>query len=141
MKNNIAEIRKKLLEHGLKATPQRIAVYNALLGRHDHPTADKIHQELQEQFPGMSPATVYNALDSLCRAGLIKRVKTDQGSQRYDAIQESHHHLYCAISDRMEDYYDPELDQIINDYFSRKQIKGFKVLDVKLQLTGIFNDN
>lgn len=138
MKNNPAAIRQLLLEKGLKATPQRIAVYNALLDRRDHPTVEMLYQELREQFPGLSPATLYNALDSLCRAGLVQRVKTEQGTQRYDAIQEPHHHLYCAASDRMEDYYDPELDQLIHEYFNRKKIEGFRITDIKLQLTGYF---
>ncbi|MDK2909833.1 MAG: Fur family transcriptional regulator, peroxide stress response regulator [Bacteroidales bacterium] len=140
MKDNPADIRKLLVEKGLKATPQRIAVYNALLDRHDHPTAEMLFTELLGQFPGLSVATVYNALDSLCRAGLVQRVKTEKGTQRYDAIQEPHHHLYCAASDRMEDYYDPDLDRLIQEYFDRKKIQGFRITDIKLQLTGFFEN-
>lgn len=140
MKNNLVEIRKLLVEKGLKATPQRIAVYNALIDRNDHPTVEMVYNELKNQFPGLSAATVYNTLDSLCKAGLVQRVKTDQGTQRYDAIQSPHHHLYCAASDRMEDYYDPDLDRLIQEYFDRKKIQGFRITDIKLQLTGFFEN-
>lgn len=140
MKNNPTEIRKLFIDKGIKATPQRIAVFNALMGRRDHPTAEILFNELIHQFPGLSVATVYNALDSLCKVGLVQKVKTEKGTQRYDAILEPHHHLYCAASDRMEDYYDPELDQLIEDYFNKKQIKGFRIMDIKLQLTGYFEN-
>jgi len=60
---------------------------------------------------------------------------------RYDAIMAHHHHLYCAGSDRMEDYFDPELDQMLLEYFQKKQIKGFNLNDIRLQLMGNFDDN
>ncbi|NTW24426.1 MAG: hypothetical protein HGA37_06990, partial [Lentimicrobium sp.] len=71
----------------------------------------------------------------------VKRVKTDADVMRYDAITEHHHHLYCAVSDRMEDYFDPELDNLLQNYFNRKQIQGFNVSDIRLQLMGNFDEN
>lgn len=60
---------------------------------------------------------------------------------RYDAIMQKHHHLYCSETDKIEDFKDPELDKIIADYFSKKKIKGFKVKDISLQITGEFKNN
>jgi Fur family peroxide stress response transcriptional regulator len=57
---------------------------------------------------------------------------------RYDGILERHHHLYCSESDRIEDYNDKELDDLLNEYFKRKKIKDFKVEDIKLQIKGKF---
>lgn len=141
MKNELSQIRTRILGSGLKSTPQRIAVYNLLVGRSDHPTAEAVYQELLPGFPGLSLATVYNVLDSLCEKKLIRRVKTERGTMRYDAIEEAHHHLYCESSDRMEDYADPDLDQLLSAYFMKKEITGFRITDIKLQLTGIFQDN
>lgn len=141
MKNELSQIHAKILSHGLKSTPQRIAVYKLLVGRSDHPTAEAIYQALLPHFPGLSLATVYNVLDSLCEKNLVSRVKTERGTMRYDAIEEPHHHLYCESSDRMEDYSDPNLDQILASYFEKKDIKGFRITDIKLQLTGIFQEN
>ena len=138
MKHNPTLIRQKITQTGLKATPQRIAVYNTLLERKDHPTADMIYNELVDQFPGLSHATVYNVLDTLCEKGLISRVKTGKGTMRYDAIESPHHHLYCSQSDRMEDYVDEELDVLLRNYFLQKNITGFDIRDIKLQLTGEF---
>lgn len=59
---------------------------------------------------------------------------------RYDAVTEPHHHLYCASSDRVEDYFDPELDELLRNYFIHKQPAGFRVTDIKLQLMGEFEN-
>jgi len=40
---------------------------------------------------------------------------------RYDAIIKNHHHLYCLKSDRIEDYFDEELDEIIEEYFKKRK--------------------
>jgi Fur family peroxide stress response transcriptional regulator len=141
MKNDLQQISEKFRQNKLKITPQRIAIYNALLERTDHPTAEVIYQEIQPQFPGISLSTVYNTLEMLCEKGLIQKVKTVRDNMRYDAIEQPHHHLYSAQTDRMEDYFDEELDQWLKEYFSRKHIKGFKIQDIKLQITGIFEEN
>jgi Fur family peroxide stress response transcriptional regulator len=60
---------------------------------------------------------------------------------RYDAFLESHHHLYCSDSDRIEDYLDNELNKILENYFEKKRIPGFKIEDIKLQIIGKFLKN
>jgi Fur family peroxide stress response transcriptional regulator len=65
-------------------------------------------------------------------------VKTEAGIMRYDAIIENHHHLYCSESDRIEDYNDEELNTLLETHFATKEIPGFKVEDLKLQIMGKF---
>lgn len=131
---------KRLNEAGLKITPQRVAVMQTLCKLRIHPTAEELFAEVSKTIPGLSPTTIYNTLDTFVEKGLIKRVKTDADVMRYDAITEHHHHLYCAVSDRMEDYFDNELDEMLSAYFERKQINGFKVSDIRLQLMGDFSE-
>ncbi|KAF0201033.1 MAG: hypothetical protein FD170_3065 [Bacteroidetes bacterium] len=131
---------RRLNEAGLKITPQRVAVMQTLCKLRMHPTAEELFAEVSKTIPGLSPTTIYNTLDTFVEKGLIKRVKTDADVMRYDAITEHHHHLYCAVSDRMEDYFDNELDEMLSAYFERKQINGFKVSDIRLQLMGDFSE-
>lgn len=137
----IQEIILKLNKAGLKITPQRVAVLQMLWEFHTHPTAEEMYAGVSKTIPGLSPTTIYNTLDTFVKKGLIKRVKTDADVMRYDAVTEHHHHLYCVVSDRMEDYFDPELDQMLTEYFNRKKINGFNVSDIRLQLMGDFEDN
>lgn len=138
---SIQEIARHLSTCGLKVTPQRVSILQALGKMHTHPTAEELFKEVSQHIPGLSVTTIYNVLDSFVEKGLVRRVKTDSGIMRYDAILEHHHHLYCVSSDRLEDYHDPELDQMLRNYFEQKQIKGFKITDVRLQLTGEFSSN
>lgn len=132
------EIRRSLVEKGLKVTPQRIAVLEAVTILNNHPSAEHIIEYIRKTHPNVSTATVYKVLDALAENGLIKRVKTERDIMRYDAILDKHHHLYCSESDRIEDYSDEQLDQMLEDYFRRRDIPGFAIEDVKLQIIGKF---
>ena len=88
-----------------------------------------------------SVGTVYKVLDSLVENELLKKVKTEKDIMRYDAVLSNHHHLYCAETDRIEDYEDEKLNQLINNYFKKNTIENFNVTDIKLQITGKFKNN
>lgn len=132
--------REQLKEKGLKVTPQRIAIYEAVVALRNHPTAENIIDYIKKNHPSISVGTVYKILDSLVEIQLLKRVKNEKGILRYDAIMKQHHHLYCAETEKIQDFEDPELDKMITDYFSKKKIKGFKVKDITLQITGQFKN-
>ena len=53
-------------------------------------------------------------MDSLVENNLLKKVKTEKDIMRYDAVLSNHHHLYCAETDRIEDYEDEKLNKFIN---------------------------
>ncbi len=131
-------IRNKLSDKGLKVTPQRIAILEAIEKLSNHPTAENIIEYIRKNHPNIATATVYKVLDALASNDLIKKVKTDRDIMRYDAITENHHHLYCAESDRIEDYFDAELNEMIGNYFAKKGIPDFEIADIKLQIIGTF---
>lgn len=128
--------RDKLVEKSLKVTPQRIAILEAIFKLANHPTAENIIDYIRKNHPNISTATVYKVLDTFVSCGLLTRVNTARDSMRYDAIIESHHHLYFSDSDRIEDYMDEELNRILEEYFRKKNIPGFKIEDLKLQIIG-----
>lgn len=134
----IIEIRNKLIEKGLKITPQRVAVLEAIIILNNHPTAENIIEYIRKDHPNIATATVYKVLDIMVENELIKRVKTDKDMMRYDAIMEKHHHLYSSETDRIEDYVDGELNKLIEDYFVKMRIKDFQIEDIKLQIIGKF---
>lgn len=134
------QILEELSEAGLKVTPQRMAVLEVLKKSSDHPTAEAIHRKVLDSIPGISATTIYNTLEKFVDKGLVKRVKTDADVMRYEPMSEPHHHLYCYDSDRMEDYWDPELDRLLEEYFRNKKIKNFKIRDIRLQIMGDFRN-
>lgn len=138
---DLNEIRSYLINKGLRVTPQRIVVLETILKLNNHPTAEQIISFLQEHHPNIATGTVYKILDILVDHGLICRVKTDHDAMRYDAITDIHHHLYCAESERIEDYFDIGLNQLLQDYFKSHQIPGFRIEDIKLQIIGKFKNH
>ena len=132
----IDDIRKKLTEKGLKVTPQRIIILQAIYALKNHPTAENIIDYIRDSHPNIATGTVYKVLDTLFENQLIKKVKTDEDIMRYDGVIEQHHHLYCSEYNLIEDYIDEELDEILKEYFKKKTFSGFKIEEIVLQIRG-----
>ncbi len=130
------KIRNKLVEKELKVTPQRMAILEAIIKLNNHPTAENIIDYIRKNYPNIATATVYKVLDALVANELIEKVKTESDVMRYDAIMESHHHIYYSDSDRIEDYSDNDLNELLEKYFEKKKIPDFKIEDIKLQIIG-----
>jgi Fur family peroxide stress response transcriptional regulator len=137
---NTDQIRKNLVAKGLKVTPQRMAIFEAIIVLHNHPTADNILEYIRNKYPNVATGTVYKVLDALVDNELIKKVKTDKDVMRYEAEMDEHHHLYCCESNRIEDFRDEELNKYLENYFRKKAIPGFTIKDIKLQINGRFTE-
>lgn len=127
---------KILTENGLRVTPQRTAVLEVVMNLNDHPTADEIVQYLRISYPHIPIGTVYKILDKFNKLGIIEKVKTDGEIIRFDAVKKRHHHLYSTEDDSIVDFYDDELNMILDEYFQKKEIPGFTVEDFKVQIIG-----
>jgi len=136
---NYTEIRNILLKNGLKVTTQRVAVLEAVATLNNHPTTDKIIDFIRVNYPSVAIGTVYKILETYVEKGIIKRVKTEKDIMHYDAILENHHHLFSSGSDKIEDYFDKELDELLENYFSKKGIPGFEIDEIKVNISGKFN--
>jgi len=134
----ISQIKNKLVDKGLKVTPQRIAILDAIYSLNNHPTAEMIMDYIKDTHPGVSSATIYKVLDVLVDKQLIKRVKTEKEIKRYDGILKNHHHLYGTKSHEIRDYMDEELDQLLDSYFRKHGIEDFEIEEIVLQINGEF---
>lgn len=132
----IKDIRNKFLEKGLKITPQRLIILEAIYALNNHPTADNIIECIRKSHPNIATGTVYKVLEVLVENGIIRKVKTDKDSMRYDAITENHHHIYYSDSERIEDYFDGELNKLLERYFEKNQLPDFKIENIRLQIIG-----
>ena len=94
---------RALKSKGLRATPQRCAVYANLLARCDHPTVEEILVDLNQTLPVSSRATVYSSLQALRDVGLVREVLLEEGVARFDANVGPHHHFRCDRCGRIED--------------------------------------
>lgn len=141
MKITMDQINQILKEADLKITPQRQVILQAIYHLANHPTAENIIEYIRNTHPNIATGTVYKVLDVLVDNGLVNRVKTDKDIMRYDGILDKHHHLFCEESERIEDYFDEDLDQYLSRYFQKKEIPGFQIDEIKLQINGRFTGN
>lgn len=121
---------------GLKATQQRLVLYQALCQSQQHPDADSLFQQLKGQHPSLSLATVYRVLDTFVATGICARFVDDEGKLRFDANLAPHHHLICEATNQIIDFDDPELNQLLADYFTRKPLQHFKPRSIQLHVHG-----
>jgi Fur family peroxide stress response transcriptional regulator len=85
---------QKLADSGLRSTPQREVVYEVLLQKRDHPTADELHARVKSAMPSISLATVYNCLETLVNCGLVRAVNFERGPTRYCPNLQPHAHFH-----------------------------------------------
>lgn len=87
------EIAARLERAGLRPSAQRVAIASYVLETEDHPSADEVWSRVQVDFPMVSRATVYNTLQALREAGLVRQLVLAEGSVVYDPKTEPHHHF------------------------------------------------
>lgn len=117
-----AELATRFREEGLKLTPQRLAVFQALYGSTEHPTAESVHQAVARDMPMVSLRTVYQTLNDLRAMGEIGHLDAGTGSARFDPTTEPHHHLVCdrcgRVADLMVDFPDISVPSDAGDGFT-----------------------
>ncbi len=105
----IETLRKK----GYKATPQRIAICRFALQNRDHPTAQKIYDEVKKVHPTVSLATVYKTLRILTEHALIQELDFPEGQARFDSYVQPHVNLICTRCGNIQDLDDPAARETI----------------------------
>ena len=132
----VNEIIELFQSKGVKATPQRISVYEALLSL-KHPSAEAVLERVRSILPTVTVATVYNTLDCFAKAGVIERVLTvDNKMYRFMGIININWYLYSEETHEIQDFYDNELSELIWTFIQNRKIPGFELKDVKVQLIG-----
>ncbi len=85
------DIAQILRSEGFKVTPQRIAIYDALRGHHNHPTAEMIYHSLRPTHPSMSLATVYKTMEIFEKLALLRYWKWAMNAHITIGIQQLMH--------------------------------------------------
>jgi len=94
---------QRLTDSGLRSTPHREVVYQVILAKRDHPTAEEVFDRVKAQMPAISLATVYNCLDALVQCGLIKQVNFVREPTRYCPNLHEHAHFHDETTGEIHD--------------------------------------
>ncbi|GJL56289.1 MAG: Fur family transcriptional regulator [Nitrospirales bacterium] len=121
-------IAAKLEEAGVQATAQRIAIYQYIVCEADHPTAEEIKDWADQNFPKMSLATVYNTLNILVAAGLLKDYRFPNMSKViYDSNVVHHHHFLDDETGQLIDI-DPDVVEVTSKLKKEFHISQIQIL-------------
>ncbi len=99
-------------QNGLKITPQRLAVYEVLLGTDKHPGAEQIYRQVRRKMPSVSFDTVNRTLTTLTRIGAAFVVEGTGQPRRYDGGLDDHQHFRCVGCGRIIDFHYEPFDNI-----------------------------
>lgn len=128
------EFRLMCLEHKLAATHQRQKIYEALVSRPGHYSPEEIYEQVKQDLPSISLATVYKNLKTFLQAGMLREVSPHHGSWRVDANTHPHHHLVCTRCRSIEDL---DFDLLRPVKLRGRLPAGFRVEKFNVEVQGI----
>jgi Fur family peroxide stress response transcriptional regulator len=125
------DLNQRLTTGGFRFTPQREHVYNVLLEKRDHPTAEEVFIRAKQAMPDISMATVYNCLDALVQCSLVRQVQLERGAARFCPNMEEHCHYYCDECGTVFDVALTENSAVV------PRPKGFKIDHYEIAVHGL----
>jgi len=126
---------RKMKQHGLRMTPQRLAILKVLSVSHGHPSIEDIYEKIRVNYPTTSLATVYKTVATLKEEGEVLELGFASASSRYDGNKPyPHPHLICT---KCQSIIDPEVDSI--DRLGEKiaKIYGYDMVSHRIDIYGI----
>lgn len=124
---------QRLADSGLRATPQREVVFDVLLDKRDHPTADEVHARVRHLMPTISLATVYNCLETLVQCNLVRAVNFERGPTRYCPNLRPHAHFHDEETGKTHDIdLPPQILEKVNSVLPR----GYDASSVEIIFRG-----
>ena len=104
---------EELQTRGMRVTPQRAIIFEAIEKLEGHITAEEIFEQVQKVNPYVSLATVYRTLELLLELNLINQTNFGR-SQAYFALKDHgpHHHLVCSECGYIEEFSDSIFDPV-----------------------------
>ncbi|MEM2115764.1 MAG: transcriptional repressor [Candidatus Woesearchaeota archaeon] len=101
----------------MKNTIQKIKVLEYLKKNKNHPTAEKIYEDVKKEIPSITIATVYRILNKLVKEQEIVKIQVNNTSF-YDYIEEKHVHFICTNCNKIIDIYEKNLCEVLDSYLN-----------------------
>ena len=131
MKVQFENLLDELKNKNIRLSHQRLKVLEYLTENYIHPTADQIYNGLHHDVPTLSKTTVYNTLNSLTEAGLIRVINIEGNETRYDINTQDHGHFKCESCKKIYDF------NIDIDSIKTHELDNFKVNYKNIYFKGV----
>lgn len=128
--------RRSLKRQGLKFTPERARILDAVLAKDGVFEADELLFEMREGGQRVSKATIYRTLKHLCDAKIITEVLIDSKQAHYEFCfgRKPQGHLVCVETGKVIDIPSPWLEQL-RDRICKEH--GFEPVSHRLVIYGV----
>ena len=116
-----------LKEENLKATTQRVAIFEEVIYGEKHRECEQICDSLKSSKVNISRATVYRTLDTLIKYEFIRKMDIGDGRIRYESkIGHPHHdHMICVETGKIIEFTSDEIENIQDDIAKEH---GYKII-------------
>lgn len=106
--------RRFIRKQGLKFTPERAMILDAVLAKEGVFEADQLLYEMREAGHRVSKATIYRTLKHLIEAGIITEILLDNKQAHYQLSfgRLPRGHLVCVETHRVVEFDTPNLDAL-----------------------------
>lgn len=131
MNMKLEDLLAELKKNNIRLSHQRLKVLEFLVLNQCHPTVDQIYNGLHHEVPTLSKTTVYNTLNSLVDANLVRVINIEDNETRYDINMFDHGHFKCQQCKEIYDF------GINMDSIGADDLKGFKTTDKNVYFKGI----
>jgi len=131
---DINTFKKLLKNHEMKATPQRIAVHEAMM-HFGHASADMISEFIKENSDTeITVASVYNTLSQMAQIGIYEYRTSSNNKMYFDINTKKHIHLYDSRNHEFKDIDDEELVSMVESHFKGRRFRGYSLDAIEIQL-------
>ncbi len=131
-------LKGRFRQQGYRLTPQRLALLQLLSTSEAHPSAAWLHEQIKEQFPTTSLATVYKTLTVLKDLGEVLELEFSHQDNRYDGRKPyPHPHLICTRCRKIVDA-DVNLGQTVEAAVT--DLAGYRISSRRFDFYGLCPD-
>lgn len=131
MRTKISNLDTFLRDHGIKASYQRVKIYDYLQNSYSHPSVNQIYTDLHPLIPSLSRATVYNTMNIFLEKQLVISINMEGHEARFDIRDPSHGHFKCTACGQIHDI---DLDGLIPQ---PEQLAGFQIEEFQIHFKGL----
>ena len=136
------EVEAVLKSEGLRATKQRLNIWDELSSTDTHRDIETILKDLKKHKINVSRATLYRTIDVFVKHNLLKKITLDSGKFLYEhnkkTITPQHDHIVCEDCGEIFEFYDNNISSIENKIADDLNLNLTKRVH---QLSGTCKDN